>query len=102
LKISTTQTFEDLLNPDYRNYVLPFTQQTGALRISHYGDWNVDINSKPTNTQISYIVSTHRNGDPFTYDVPGQEGNYIDSASKDQVFHLLKKIQSEWDEKYVV
>ena len=87
---------------DYRNYVLPFTQQTGALRISHYGDWNVDMNSKPTNTQISYIVSTHRNGDPFTYDVPGQEGNYIDSASKDQVFHLLKKIQSEWDEKYVV
>ena len=87
---------------DYRNYVMPFAQQTGALRIAHYGYWNVDINSKPTNTQISYIASTHRNGDSFVYDVPDQEGIYLDSVSKNQVFNLLKKIQTEWDEKYVV
>jgi hypothetical protein len=87
---------------DYENYVLPFAKETGALRISHYGEWNVDINSKPTNTQISYIASTHRNGDSFTYDVPGKEGNYIDSATKDQVFHLLKKIQQNWDKDHVV
>ena len=67
-----------------------------------FGHWNIDIIAKPTNIQISYIVSKHRNGDPFVYDVPDQEGIYLDSVSKNQVFNLLKKIQQQWDEKYVV
>lgn len=82
---------------DYENYVIPFVKETGALRVSYYGEWNVDINSRPSNAQISHIVSVHKNGDSFTYDLPGQEGKYIDSATKDQVFHLLKKIQMDWD-----
>jgi hypothetical protein len=88
---------------DYRNYVMPFAQQTGSMRLAYYdGHWAVDIIAKPTNTQISYIASVHRNGYPFAYDVPDQEGIYLESVSKNQVFNLLKKIQSEWDEKYVV
>jgi hypothetical protein len=84
---------------DYDNYVVPFAKETGALRISHYGDWNVDIISKPSNAQINYIVSTHRDGDPFAYDVPGLQ-DYIDNATKTQVFHLLKKIQANWDKEH--
>ena len=88
---------------DYRNYVVPFAQETGSMRLAHYdGHWNIDIIAKPTNIQISYIVSKHRNGDPFVYDVPDEEGIYSESVSKNQVFNLLKKIQQEWDEKYVV
>lgn len=86
---------------DYDNYVVPFAKETGALRISHYGNWSVDMITPPSNTQIDYIVSKHRNGDPFSFDVPGRQ-DYIDSATKDQVFHLLKKIQQNWDKDNVV
>ena len=84
---------------DYDNYVVPFAKETGALRISHYGDWNVDMITPPSNEQIDYIVSKHRNGDPFGFDVPGRQ-DYLDSATKSQVFHLLKKIQQNWDKEH--
>ena len=84
---------------DYDNYVVPFAKETGALRISHYGDWNVDMITPPSNAQIDYIVSKHRNGDPFGFDVPGRQ-DYLDSATKSQVFHLLKKIQQNWDKEH--
>jgi hypothetical protein len=99
--IMSIMPFHENHDNDYENYVMPFAQETGALRISHYGDWNIDIIAKPSNAQINYIASTHRNGDPFSYDVPGRS-DYLESATKNQVFHLLKKIQANWDKEHVV
>ena len=86
---------------DYDNYVEPFIKQTGAMRISNYGTWNIDINTKPTDAQITYIADEHVNGESFCYDYMG-ERNCIDNAIQAKVFNFLKKIQQNWDKDHVV
>jgi hypothetical protein len=86
---------------DYDNYVEPFIKDTGALRISNYGYWNIDINTRPTNAQISYIASKHIKGESFCFDYMGNR-DCIDNATKDKVFNFLKQIQEDWDKNHVV
>ena len=88
-------------NNDYDNYVEPFIKETGAMRISNYGTWNIDINTRPTDAQITYIADEHVNGESFCYDYMG-ERSCIDNAIKAKVFNFLKKIQQNWDKDHVV
>ena len=99
---------EEPQNPNgdrYRDYVQPFMDSTGAIRMhfdgawnktrSHFdGVWNVDIYSRPTNEQITAIAKHHRNGRDFVYECdPLDDYGVIENASKSAVFNKLKEIQ---------
>jgi hypothetical protein len=89
----------------YRDYVQPFMDSTGAIRMhfdgawnktrSHFdGVWNVDIYSRPTNEQITAIAKQHKNGNDFIYECdPLDDYGVIENASKSAVFNKLKEIQ---------
>ena len=99
---------EEPENPNgdrYRDYVQPFMDSTGAIRMhfdgawnktrSHFdGVWNVDIYSRPTNEQITAIAKHHKDGNDFIYECdPLDDYGVIENASKSAVFNKLKEIQ---------
>jgi hypothetical protein len=99
---------EEPENPNgdrYRDYVQPFMDSTGAIRMhfdgawnktrSHFdGVWNVDIYSRPTNEQITAIAKHHKNGSDFIYECdPLDDNGVIENASQSAVFNKLKEIQ---------
>jgi hypothetical protein len=78
----------------YRDYVQPFMNSTGAIRMHFDGVWNVDIYARPTNEQITAIAKHHRNGRDFIYECdPLDDYGVIENASKSAVFNKLKEIQ---------
>lgn len=78
----------------YRDYVQPFMDSTGAIRMHFDGVWNVDIFSRPTNEQITAIAKHHKNGNNFIYECdPLDDYGVIENASQSTVFNKLKEIQ---------
>lgn len=78
----------------YRDYVQPFMDSTGAIRMHFDGVWNVDIFSRPTNEQITAIAKHHKNGNDFIYECdPLDDYGVIENASQSAVFNKLKEIQ---------
>jgi hypothetical protein len=78
----------------YRDYVQPFMDSTGAIRMHFDGVWNVDIYARPTNEQITAIAKHHRNGRDFIYECdPLDDYGVIENASQSAVFNKLKEIQ---------
>lgn len=78
----------------YRDYVQPFMDSTGAIRMHYDGVWNVDIFSRPTNEQITAIAKHHKNGNDFIYECdPLDDYGVIENASQLAVFNKLKEIQ---------
>jgi hypothetical protein len=78
----------------YSDYVVPFMNLTGAIRVSNYGTWSVDISAPPSNEQITAIARHHINGKDFIYECdPLDDYGVIENASKSAVFNKLKEIQ---------
>lgn len=78
----------------YRDYVVPFMTSTGAIRVSNYGEWSVDIYAPPSNEQITAIARHHNNGNDFHYDCDllGIEGT-IENATQEKVANKLRDIR---------
>lgn len=78
----------------YRDYVQPFMDSTGAIRMHFDGAWNVDIYARPSNEQITAIAKHHRNGRDFIYECdPLDDFGVIENATQSAVFNKLKEIQ---------
>ena len=80
----------------YSDYVVPFLNLTGAIRVSYQrGEWSVDISAAPTDAQIEKIVYWHIPGKDFHYDVdPLGTSNFIEKASRKKVELKLEDIQA--------
>ena len=80
----------------YSDYVQPFMQMTGAIRVSNYGNWDVDIFSPPSNEQITAIARHHINGKDFHYDVePLGIRDTLENATQEAVANKLRDIRRE-------
>jgi hypothetical protein len=80
----------------YSDYVVPFMNLTGAIRVSNYGTWSVDIHSPPTHEQITAIARHHINGRDFHYDVdPLGLRDTLPRASQEAVANKLREIRRE-------
>ena len=44
----------------YSDYVEPFMKMTGAIRVSYYGCWDLDIYTPPTAEQMRAILQHHQ------------------------------------------
>jgi hypothetical protein len=80
----------------YSDYVVPFMNLTGAIRVSNYGTWSVDIHSPPTPEQITAIARNHINGRDFHYDVdPLGLRDTLPRATQEAVANKLRDIRRE-------
>jgi hypothetical protein len=80
----------------YSDYVVPFMNLTGAIRVSNYGTWSVDIHSPPTPEQITAIARHHINGRDFHYDVdPLGLRDTLPRATQEAVANKLREIRRE-------
>lgn len=79
----------------YSDYVEPFLNLTGAIRVSYQnGVWSVDIATSPTDAQIRKIVDWHIPGRDFYYDVEALSlRSFIDKAKRNDVRTKLEQIQ---------
>jgi hypothetical protein len=80
----------------YSDYVEPFLNLTGAIRVSYQGGvWSVDIATSPSNAQIEKIVYWHIPGRDFHYDVEALGArSFIEKAGRKKVQTKLEEIQS--------
>jgi hypothetical protein len=80
----------------YSDYVEPFLNLTGAIRVSYQGGvWSVDIATSPSNAQIEKIVYWHIPGRDFHYDVEALgTRSFIEKAGRKKVQTKLEEIQS--------
>ena len=79
----------------YSDYVEPFLNLTGAIRVSYMNnEWNIDIQTYPTDEQRDIIVHFHKPVRSFYYDVDkfGVK-TFIENASKDDVKKKIEEIQ---------
>ena len=80
----------------YSDYVVPFMNLTGAIRVSNYGTWSVDISAPPTHEQITAIARHHINGRDFHYDVDNLGLNEtLERASQEAVANKLREIRTK-------
>jgi len=80
----------------YADYVNPFMVLTGAIRVSNYGNWDVDIHTPPTHEQITAIARHHVNGRDFHYEVdPLGVKSTIERATQEAVANKLRDIRRE-------
>jgi len=78
----------------YSDYVVPFMSLTGAIRVSNYGEWSVDIHSPPTPEQITAIARNHINGRDFHFEVdPLDMNGTLENATQDAVANKLREIR---------
>jgi hypothetical protein len=82
----------------YADYVNPFMVLTGAIRVSNYGNWDVDIHTPPTNEQITAIARNHVNGRDFHYecDPLGIKNTTISRATQEAVANKLREIRTKF------
>lgn len=80
----------------YRDYVVPFMTSTGAIRVSNYGEWSVDIYAPPTDEQITAIARNHIKGKDFHYDCDklGIKST-IENATQQAVANKLREIRAK-------
>jgi hypothetical protein len=80
----------------YDDYVYPFMNLTGAIRSSNYNEWDVDIQTPPTNDQITEIARNHVDGRDFHYEVDllGIKDT-LPNAIQEAVANKLREIRSE-------
>jgi len=80
----------------YDDYVNPFMQLTGAIRASNYGSWDVDIQTSPTNEQITAIAKNHVNGRDFHYEVDLLKiKDTLERATQEAVANKLRDIRTQ-------
>ena len=80
----------------YSDYVVPFMNLTGAIRVSNYGTWSVDISAPPTGEQITAIARHHINGKDFHYDVDALGiRDTLQNATQEAVANKLRDIRRE-------
>ena len=80
----------------YDDYVNPFMQLTGAIRVSNYGSWDVDIQTAPTNEQITAIARNHVNGRDFHYEVDQLKiKDTLERATQEAVANKLRDIRAQ-------
>ena len=80
----------------YSDYVVPFMNLTGAIRVSNYGAWSVDISAPPTGEQITAIARHHINGKDFHYDVDALGiRDTLQNATQEAVANKLRDIRRE-------
>jgi hypothetical protein len=80
----------------YSDYVVPFMNLTGAIRVSNYGTWSVDISAPPSNEQITAIARHHINGKDFHYDVDSLGiKSTIERATQEAVANKLRDIRAK-------
>ncbi len=79
----------------YSDYVEPFLNLTGAIRVSYMNnEWSVDIQTSPTDDQRDIMVYWHKPGRSFYYDVdPLGIKTLLEKASKDDVKKKIEEIQ---------
>ena len=79
----------------YSDYVEPFLNLTGAIRVSYMNnEWSVDIQTSPTNDQRDIMVYWHKPETSFYYDVdPLGIKTLLEKASKDDVKKKIEEIQ---------
>jgi hypothetical protein len=90
----------------YRDYVMPFMNLTGAIRVSYiipygygkkskHGEWSVDISFPPTTAQIQAIKNWHNDGSDFHYEVDplGLDSSLL-NAKKVTVENFLEGIRN--------
>jgi len=80
----------------YDDYVNPFMQLTGAIRASNYGSWDIDIQTAPTNEQITAIAKNHINGRDFHYEVDALKiKDTLEGAIQEAVANKLREIRTQ-------
>jgi hypothetical protein len=91
---SILDTPEESKGSRYSDYVQPFMQMTGAIRVSNYGNWDVDIFAAPSNEQITAIARNHIDGRDFHYDVePLGIKDTLEKATSEAVANKLRDIR---------
>ena len=68
--------------------------ERSAIRVSNYGNWDVDIFAAPSNEQITAIARNHINGRDFHYDVePLGIKDTLEKATSEAVANKLRDIR---------
>lgn len=80
----------------YDDYVNPFMKLTGAIRVSNYSGWDIDIQTAPTNEQITAIAKNHVNGRDFHYEVDLLKiKSTLERATQEAVANKLRDIRTQ-------